>query len=415
MTKPVQVFILLGQSNMVGLGKVTGGEGSLENAVKNQKYPYLVDDAGAWTVRQDVRFVRFMSGKGPLNNEFLTVKGTKMGPEYGIGHPLGNAVDAPVMLLKACIGNRSLGWDLLPPGSERYEFEGKVYPAYTERPDAWVIDKAQGLATVAPPWLDKNGKPIDWYAGKQYDSDTADAKKVLSEIGTYYPEATKYEVAGFFFWQGEKDCGNPAHAAKYEENLVRFIKRLRQDFNAPHAKFVLATLGEKGVPGGDEKHFRAPDDLVFASNGDIYVADSGNGRIVHLNKSGQFVSQFGKKGKEKGQFATAHGLGIDSKDRIYVADRGNNRVQVFANSGEFLSVWDGFGNPFGLLVTGKQLLVSEGDVNKIFHFDLASGQIVNSWGDSQTLQLPHLMSTDRKGNLYVAEVNGKRVQIFRRK
>jgi DNA-binding beta-propeller fold protein YncE len=178
---------------------------------------------------------------------------------------------------------------------------------------------------------------------------------------------------------------------------------------------VLATLGEKGVPGGDEKHFRAPDDLVFASNGDIYVADSGNGRIVHLNKSGQFVSQFGKKGKEKGQFATAHGLGIDSKDRIYVADRGNNRVQVFANSGEFLSVWDGFGNPFGLLVTGKQLLVSEGDVNKIFHFDLATGQIVNSWGDSQTLQLPHLMSTDRKGNLYVAEVNGKRVQIFRRK
>ena len=98
-----------------------------------------------------------------------------------------------------------------------------------------------------------------------------------------------------------------------------------------------------------------------------------------------------------------------------MADRGNNRVQVFANSGEFLSVWDGFGNPFGLLVVGKQLLVSEGDVNKIFHFDLASGQIVNSWGDSQTLQLPHLMSTDRKGNLYVAEVNGKRVQIFRRK
>lgn len=25
------------------------------------------------------------------------------------------------MILKSCIGNRSLGWDLLPPGSERYE------------------------------------------------------------------------------------------------------------------------------------------------------------------------------------------------------------------------------------------------------------------------------------------------------
>lgn len=178
---------------------------------------------------------------------------------------------------------------------------------------------------------------------------------------------------------------------------------------------VLATLGEKGVAGGDEKHFRAPDDLVFASNGDIFVADSGNGRIVRLNKNGQFVSQWGKKGKENGQFSTAHGLAIDSRDRVYVADRGNNRVQVFAPSGEHVATWDGFGNPFGLLVVGKQLIVSEGDKNRMFHFDIDSGKIVNEWGDSEMLQLPHLMSTDRKGNLYVAEVNGKRVQIFRRK
>ena|SRR5258708_5817130 len=178
---------------------------------------------------------------------------------------------------------------------------------------------------------------------------------------------------------------------------------------------VMATLGEQGVPGPDEKHFRAPDDLVFASNGDIYVADSGNGRIVRLNRNGQFVSQFGKKGKGNGEFSTAHGIAIDAKDRIYVADRGNNRVQVFSPNGEFLSTWDGFGNPFGLLVIGKELLVSEGDVNKIFHFDINTGKIVNEWGEKGQLELPHLMSTDRRGTLYIAEVNGKRVQIFRRK
>ena len=117
MTKPVQVFVLLGQSNMVGLGKVKGGEISLEHAVKEKKkYQYLVDDAGAWTERQDVRFVRYKSGNGPLNNEWMTVKGNTLGTEFGIGHPLGNAIDAPVMILKCCIGNRSLGWDLAPPG-----------------------------------------------------------------------------------------------------------------------------------------------------------------------------------------------------------------------------------------------------------------------------------------------------------
>lgn len=256
MTKPVQVFILMGQSNMVGLGKVQGGDGSLEFAVKEKKkYPYLVEDDGKWVERKDVRFVRMMQGKGLLNNEWMTVTGRTLGPEYGIAHPVGNAVEAPVMILKSCIGNRSLGWDLLPPGSERYEFEGKVYPAYKERPDSWPADPAKGKGTEPPPWLDKNGRPIEWYAGKQYDDDTTDAKKVLADLARHYPDATKYEVAGFFFWQGEKDGGNPAHAAKYEENLVRFIKRLRQDFGAPNAKFVLATLGEstKGTTGNAGK------------------------------------------------------------------------------------------------------------------------------------------------------------------
>jgi hypothetical protein len=262
MTKPVQVFILLWQSNMVGMRKVTGGDVSLELAVKEKKkYPYLVDEAGNWTERLDVRYVRVMDGRTGgtqlLNNEWMTVKTCKtIGPEFGIGHALGNAVDAPVTILKCCIGNRSLGWDLLPPGSERYEFvttdkkgvEKKlVYAGYKDRPDSWEIDSAKGTATEPPAWIDKNGKPIDWYAGKKYDSDIAKAKKVLDELGTYYPGATKYEVAGFFFWQGEKDCGNAGHAARYELNLVRFIKQLRAEFNAPKAKFVLATLGESSM------------------------------------------------------------------------------------------------------------------------------------------------------------------------
>ena len=247
MTKPVEVFILMGQSNMVGMGKIAGGEGSLENAVKNKsKYSYLVDDAANWSERKDVRNVRVMTGKGGgmqvFNNEWMTVKGTKtIGPEFGIGQVVGNAVDAPVMILKSCIGNRSLGWDLLPPGSERFEFEGKIFAGYKESPDSW----EKGTEP----------KPIEWYAGKQYDDDVANAKKVLAELDKYYPGAKEHEVAGFFFWQGEKDCWNAAHASRYEQNLVRFIKQLRKDFDAPNAKFVLATLGEatKGSGGNEGK------------------------------------------------------------------------------------------------------------------------------------------------------------------
>jgi peptidylamidoglycolate lyase len=159
-------------------------------------------------------------------------------------------------------------------------------------------------------------------------------------------------------------------------------------------------------------NIKSPDDLVIASNGDLYIADTGNGRIIHTTSSGKFIAQFGAKGKEPGQFTTAHGLAIDSKDRIYVADRGNNRVEVFNKDGSLVSVWQGFGNPFGLLYWRGELFISEGDIHKIFELG-ADGKILRSWGGPDLLQLPHLMDYGADGTLYITEVNGKRVQMFR--
>jgi len=177
---------------------------------------------------------------------------------------------------------------------------------------------------------------------------------------------------------------------------------------------VLKTIGEKGVAGNDGEHFRSPDDLVFATNGDIYIADAGNGRIVRLSADGKFLGEWGKKGKGEAEFAAAHGIAIDGRDRIYVADRGNNRIQVFSKKGEFLDVWTGFGNPFGAIVVGDELIVSDGDVHTISHLSLKEGKMTKQWGTPETLQLPHLMDQDADGRLYVTEVNGKRVQIFSR-
>jgi sugar lactone lactonase YvrE len=177
---------------------------------------------------------------------------------------------------------------------------------------------------------------------------------------------------------------------------------------------LLATYGLEATPGAGKTLFRSPDDLVFASNGDIYVADAGNGRIVHLKGDGSYVGEWGKKGKGESEFAAAHGIAIDSADRIYVADRGNNRIQVFSPEGKFLAAWTGFGNPFGALVVGNELLVSDGDANKINHLSLKDGKLVAQWGDAETLQLPHMMAIAPDGRLFVAEVNGARVHIFRR-
>ena len=252
MSKPVQVYILLGQSNMLGFGRVAGDkDGTLEHAVKDKNlYPYLVDDAGNWTERKDVRNVRIMgSGTGGMrgfNNEWMTIKGRNIGPEIGIGHYVGQATDAPVLILKSCIGNRALGWDLLPPGGEGFEFTDAkgvtwVHPGYKGTPERWV--------KVTEP------KKIRWYAGMQYDGDIARAKKVLSELDKYYPEAKKYEIAGFFWWQGDRDSRSAALSGRYEKNLVHIIKQLRKDFDAPKANFVCASLGQtkEGATDGGGK------------------------------------------------------------------------------------------------------------------------------------------------------------------
>lgn len=262
MSKPVKVFILLGQSNMLGAGKISGVDkpGTLEHATKSEGlYPFLVDDQGNWTERKDVRNVRVMgSGTGAMrvfNNEWMTIAGRSIGPEIGIGHQLGNLLDEPVLILKSCIGNRSLGWDLLPPGSESYEFEDDgtiyTYAGYKQSPLRW----EKGTEP----------EPIGWYAGMQYDGDIDRAKKVLAELDTYYPGAKQYEVAGFFWWQGDKDRYNAGHASRYEFNLVHLINQLRKEFDAPEAKFVGATLGqtEKGADGNEGMIL----DAMFAVDG----------------------------------------------------------------------------------------------------------------------------------------------------
>jgi hypothetical protein len=176
---------------------------------------------------------------------------------------------------------------------------------------------------------------------------------------------------------------------------------------------LLATLGTEGTPQPGADGFRSPDDLVFDTAGHIYVADAGNGRIVKLDPAGKFLQAWGKKGKGPGEFATAHSLAIDAMDRLYLGDRGNQRIQVFTTSGEHLADWTGLGNPFGLIWLGDELVAAEGDQHLLGRFD-RDGKFLGTWGSPETLQLPHLMATNSRGVLFVAEVNGKRVQLLRR-
>lgn len=229
---PFKITYLTKQANGLGWWLRTDIPGTLDTVVRQDgKFPHLVDEAGNWTVRKDVVYKGVVSDtwQGPL-----TVADGSIGPELGFGHVMGYYHDSPVLLIKASIGNRSLGWDILSPGSERYTCEGRVYAGYKDSPASW----PEGTKP----------EPINWYAGKTYDRYVEAVHGVLNDFAKLFPEYVDqgYEIAGFVWWQGHKDGGSAAHISRYEQNLVNLIEAWRKEFDAPDAPWAIATVGFGG-------------------------------------------------------------------------------------------------------------------------------------------------------------------------
>jgi alpha-galactosidase len=102
----------------------------------DNKFPNLIDGSGQYTKRNDVIYSSVMTDRA--NNGPLTANqgggNDRVGPELGFGHVMGWFHDEPVLLVKASQGNRSLDWDYLPPGSERFEVGELTYAGYGDRP-----------------------------------------------------------------------------------------------------------------------------------------------------------------------------------------------------------------------------------------------------------------------------------------
>lgn len=195
--KKVKVFILMGQSNMVGQGNVdpTNTLGTLANIVKQQsKFPNLLDTNGNWSLRNDATYkgVVAATAAGPLTVGQGSGPGA-IGPELGFGQVMGFYFDEPVLVLKTSEGGKDLGYQLLPPGSQRYTNSGYIYAGYGDSPRKWLVSSTP--------------VPDGTQGGEQYDKTVAAAKGVLSNFNTLYTNyaAQGYVIAGFAWFQGWND------------------------------------------------------------------------------------------------------------------------------------------------------------------------------------------------------------------
>ena len=182
---------------------------------------------------------------------------------------VGNHHEDSVLILKTSQGNRSLGWDFLPPGSEQYEYDGKIYAGYKQSPESW------GKGTEP--------KAIGWYAGKQYDDCFGAAHEGLNNFDEQFPQwkGRGYEIVGFAWWQGDKDRYNAGHASRYEKNLVHLIKTLRKEFKAPNAKFVVATLGQTAKDSAEENE-KLILDAQLAVDGEVGKYPEFKGNVISV-------------------------------------------------------------------------------------------------------------------------------------
>ena len=165
----------------------------------------------------------------------------------------------------------------------------------------------------------------------------------------------------------------------------------------PDGKEIMR-FGTKGVSGTGRNSFNLPTDVAFGVNGDVYVSDGyGSARVVKFTREGQYVSEWGKRGKGPGEFGLPHNLVIDAQGRVYVTDRDNQRIEVFDSNGKFLSQWTGTGGVSGLAITKDQQIWTGGVLRDL------EGKVVGTLPGNPG---GHGVAVTDSGDVYIAQLSG---------
>src|SRR3954449_4921814 len=207
---------------------------------------------------------------------------------------------------------------------------------------------------------------------------------------------------------------------------------------SPEGK-VLLTLGKPGG-GAAPEYFYQPNDVITASNGDIFVSEghgAGNNRVLKFDKTGKFIKEWGKLGTGPGEFDQPHALAFDSKGLLYVGDRNNNRVQVFDQDGKFVAEYKQWSRPSGIFIKNDILYSADSESESVSqnHYgwkrgirwgSIKDGKIIGFIPDPETgsnkdatpfrgTSAAEGVAVDKDGNIYGAEVGPKAVKKYVKK
>ena len=185
----------------------------------------------------------------------------------------------------------------------------------------------------------------------------------------------------------------------------------------------LAALVHFGSQGSGAGQFNNPKGVALDAQGNLFIADSGNNRIQELSSNGQPLARWGAEGSGAEQFKDPEGLALDAQGNLYVADTGNDRIQELSSSGKFIRQWGGHGSaagqfdhPTSVAIDAQgNVWVSDTGNNRLQRFSSA-GKGLGWWGTpgSNPGQFNHQqgIALDSQGNVFVADTGNNRVQEF---
>ena len=146
---------------------------------------------------------------------------TSIGPEYSFGLSIAEKIDGPILIIKTSWGGKSLNYDFRPPSAGAYPLDEK--------------QKASGKVDE----IKKN-------ASLNYRMMNEAVHNVLDKLKDNHPaydSKAGYEIAGFVWFQGYNDQFSDAFRDNYKDNMVNFIKDVRKDYKTPKMPFIIGVLG----------------------------------------------------------------------------------------------------------------------------------------------------------------------------
>ena len=260
--KPLQIYILAGQSNMQGHAKISTFEHiGMDPATKPMLGEMLGPD-GKPKVCDRVWISSIGCGgddtteqTGKLTAGFGATT-EKIGPEFTFGLYMQKFTDAPILLIKTSWGGKSLNTDFRPPSAGPYEFNEAQLANFAKQ--------GKDLATV------KADKAKE--TGVYYRLMMKHVKKVLADpkrVCPAYDAKQGFELAGFAWLQGWNDLvdgstypnrDKPGGYDAYTSAMAHFIRDVRKDLNVPKLPFTIAVLGVGGPTskyGPEEQRYKA--------------------------------------------------------------------------------------------------------------------------------------------------------------